>query len=125
MKFVAKILDFLKSLLPGKPDKTKNNKEPSESIEGAEKEDSALKTFALKSAKFIFKYLKKFVIFILGLILAMAQPMINIAKKHPIAFLAAIIFIQYYCMDWYIAILIVGKSLRKNLLHLNLHQLKQ
>ena len=91
MKFVAKILDFLKSLLPGKPDKTKNNKEPSESLEGAEKEDSALKTFALKSAKFIFKYLKKFVIFILGLILAMAQPMINIAKKHPIAFLAAII----------------------------------
>ena len=37
MKFVNKVLDFLKGLLPSKPDKTKNNKEPSESLEGAER----------------------------------------------------------------------------------------
>ena len=34
---------------------------------------------------------KKFVIFILGLLFTMMQPMIKIAKKHPIAFWAAII----------------------------------
>ena len=34
---------------------------------------------------------KKFVIFILGLLFTMAQPMIKIAQKHPIAFWAAII----------------------------------
>ena len=96
MKFVNKILDFLRGLIPSNSDKTKtktnNNKEPSESLEGEGGKGSAFKTFALKSVKFIFKYLKKFVIFILGLLFTMMQPMIKIAKKHPIAFWAAIIF---------------------------------
>ena len=91
MKFVNKVLDFLKGLLPGKPDKTNNEKDSSEFLEGEVNKDSAFKTLALKSAKFIYKYLKKFVIFILGLLFTMMQPMINIAKKHPIAFWAAII----------------------------------
>ena len=91
MKFVNKVLDFLKSLLHGKPDKTNNEKDSSEFLEEEVNKDSAFKTFALKSVKFIFKYLKKFVIFILGLLFTMMQPMIKIAKKHPIAFWAAII----------------------------------
>ena len=91
MKFVTKILDFLRGLMPSNSDKTNNEKDPLESLEGKGGKFSALKTFALKSAKFIFKYLKKFVIFILRLILAIAQPMINIAKKHPIAFWVAVI----------------------------------
>ena len=97
MKFVTKILDFLRGLLPGKPDKTNNEKDSSEFLEGQEDKDSAFKNFALKSAKFIykyltkllifvFKYLKKFVIVIFGLINTMMQPMIKISKKHPIAF---------------------------------------
>ena len=80
MKFFTKILDFLRGLLPGKPDKTNNEKDSSELHEGEEGKGSAFKTFALKAVKFIYKYLKKFVIFILGLLLTMAQPMIKIAK---------------------------------------------
>ena len=91
MKFVNKILDLLKGLLPRKPDKTNNEKDSSELLEGEWGTGSAFKNFALKSVKFIYKYLKKFVIFILGLLFTMAQPMIKIAKKHPIAFWAAII----------------------------------
>ena len=91
MKFFTKILDFLRGLFPGKPDKTNNEKDSSELLEGEGNDNSTFKTFALKSVKFIYKYLKKFVIFILGLLLTMMQPMINIAKKHPIAFWAAII----------------------------------
>ena len=91
MKFVNKVLDFLKGLLPGKSDKTNNEKDFSELLEGEGSKDSAFKTFALKSVKFIYKYLKKFVIFIIGLLFTIAQPMIKIAKKHPIAFWAAII----------------------------------
>ena len=91
MKFLNKVLDFLKGLLPSKSDKTNNEKDSSELFEREENKDSTFKTFALKSVKFIYKYLKKFVIFIFGLILTMAQPMIKIAKKHPIAFWAAII----------------------------------
>ena len=92
MKFVNKVLDFLKGLLPGKFDKANNEKDFSEVLKGQGNKGSTFKTFALKSVKFIYKYLKKFVIFILGLLLTMMQPMINIAKKHPIAFWAAIIF---------------------------------
>ena len=91
MKFFTKILDFLRGLIPSKSDKTNNEKDSSELHEGEEGKGSAFKTFALKAVKFIYKYLKKFVIFILGLILTTAQPMIKIAKKHPIAFWAAII----------------------------------
>jgi len=91
MKFVNKVLDFLKGLLPGKPDKANNEKDSSELLEGEGNKNSKFKTFTLKSVKFIYKYLKKFVIFILGLLFTMAQPMIKIAKKHPIAFWAAII----------------------------------
>jgi len=65
MKFVNKVLDFLKGLLPGKPDKTNNEKDSSELLEGEANKGSAFKTFTLKSVKFIFKYIKKFVIFIL------------------------------------------------------------
>jgi len=92
MKFVNKVLDFLKGLVPTKPDKTTNEKDSSDLLEGEEGKGSAFKTFTLKVVKFIYKYLKKFVIFILGLILTMSQPMIKIAKKHPIAFWAAVIF---------------------------------
>ena len=91
MKFFTKILDFLRGLIPSKSDKTNNEKDSSELHEGEGDKGSAFKTFALKSVKFIYKYLKKFVIFILGLLFTMAQPMIKIAKKHPIAFWAAII----------------------------------
>jgi len=91
MKFFTKILDFLRGLIPSKSDKTNNEKGSSEFHEGERGKGFVFKTFALKSVKFIFKYLKKFIIFILGLLFTMAQPMIKIAKKHPIAFWAAII----------------------------------
>ena len=91
MKFVNKILDFIKDLLPGKSNKTNNEKNSSELLEAEENKGSAFKAFALKSAKFIFKNLKKFVIIIFGLINTMMQPMIKISKKHPIAFWATII----------------------------------
>ena len=87
MKFFTKILDFLRGLLPSKSDKTNNEKDSSELHEGEEGKGSAFKTFALKAVKFIYKYLKKFVIFILGLLLTMAQPMIKIAKKASNSFL--------------------------------------
>ena len=92
MKFVNKVLIFLKNLLPGKSDKSNNEKDSSELLEGQGNKDFAFKALVLKSAKFIFKYLKKFVFFVLGLLHTMAQPMIKIARKHPIAFWAAVIF---------------------------------
>ena len=59
MKFVNKVLDFLKGLLPSKSDKTNNDKNSSELHEGEGSKGSTFKTFALKSVKFIFKYLKE------------------------------------------------------------------
>ncbi len=91
MKFVNKILNFHRGLIPGKSDKTNNEKGSSELLEGEGNKNSTFKTLALKTAKFIYKYLKKIVIIILGLLLAMIQPMINIAKRHPIAFFVAVI----------------------------------
>ncbi len=46
MKFVTKILDFLRGLMPSNSDKTNNEKDPSELLEEKDK-FSALKTFAL------------------------------------------------------------------------------
>jgi len=83
--------------LPGKPDKTNIEKDSSGLLEGEGNKNSTFKTFTLKSVKFVYKYLKKFVIFILGLLLTMMQPMINIAKKHPIAFWAADATDDQYC----------------------------
>ncbi len=92
MKFVNKVLIFLKNLFPGKSDKTNNEKDSSELVKGEGDKDSTFKALVSKSAVFIFKYLKKFLIFVLGLLHTVAQPMIKIAKKHPIAFWAAVIF---------------------------------
>ena len=56
MKFVNKVLDFLKGLLPGKPNKTNNEKGSSELLEGEGNKNSTFKTFAPKSVKFIYSY---------------------------------------------------------------------
>ena len=53
MKFVTKILDFLRGLLPSKPDKTNNEKDFSQLLEGEVDKDSTFKAFTLKSTKFI------------------------------------------------------------------------
>jgi len=55
MKFVNKVLDFLKGLLPGKSDKTNNEKDFSEVLKGQGNKDSTFKTFALKSVKLKYK----------------------------------------------------------------------
>ena len=41
MKFVTKILDFLRGLIPSNSDKTNNEKDSSELLEGKEDKDSA------------------------------------------------------------------------------------
>ena len=54
--------------------------------------DSKFLVFVKKSLAFLYKYTKKLVIFILGLINTMMRPMVKISKKHPIAFWVAVVF---------------------------------
>ena len=46
MKFINKVLDFLKGLLPGKSDKINHEKDSSELLEGEVNKDSAFKALA-------------------------------------------------------------------------------
>ena len=52
---------------------------------------SRFKNFIIKISSSTYKFLKQFVLFLIGLINTMMQPMIKISKKHPIAFWAAVI----------------------------------
>jgi colicin import membrane protein len=93
MKFIEKIMQFFRSLFSKKVDDSiteDNSSKPNESEEKVLK-DSKFKTIALKAWHLLYKFIKKFIIFILESAISMMQPMIKISKKHPIAFWAAVI----------------------------------
>ena len=91
MNFFKKITQFFSDLLSKKEDLTSNEKDKSKSADLAEDKTSRFKNFIIKTSSSIYKYIKKFVLFLLRLINTMMQPMIKISKKHPIAFWAAVI----------------------------------
>jgi len=93
MKFIEKIMQFFRSLFSKKLDDSiteENNLKPNESEEKVLK-DSKFKAIVLKTWHLLYKFIKKFIIFILESVISMMQPMIKISKKHPIAFWAAVI----------------------------------
>ena len=91
MNFVKKIVSSIRDLFSKKAESVsqKNNAVGSEEIEISN--ESKFLTLLKQVSVFIFAYLKRFLIFVLGLINTMMQPMIKISKKHPIAFWAAVI----------------------------------
>ena len=91
MNFLKKIAQLFWSLFSKKTDESIKEKDTSKSIKGEALAESNFKIIVLKASNLFYKYLKKFIIFILGLIHTMMQPMIKISKKHPIAFWAAVI----------------------------------
>ena len=92
MRFFKKITQFFRGLVSKKPDEVTKKKDSLKSKESEVSSDSKFKSIVIKTSGFIYKYLKKFLIFILGLIHTMMQPMIKISKKHPIAFWVAVTF---------------------------------
>ncbi|HIL45029.1 MAG TPA: hypothetical protein EYG37_02255, partial [Candidatus Thioglobus sp.] len=92
MRFFKKITQFFRGLVSKKSDEVTKKKGNLKSKESEVSSESKLKAIVIKTSGFIYKYLKKFVIFILGLIHTMMQPMIKISKKHPIAFWVAVTF---------------------------------
>ena len=91
MNFVKKIADFFRSLVSKKTDSTHESDDQVISKEKKISGDSKFLVFLRKASAFLYKYLRKLIIFILGLINTMMRPMIKISKKHPIAFWAAVI----------------------------------
>ena len=93
IKFIEKIMQFFRSLFSKKTDESIAEKNNSKSIESEEKvlEDSKFKAIVLKVWRLLYKFLKKFIIFILESAISIMQPMIKISKKHPIAFWVAVI----------------------------------
>ena len=93
MKFIEKIMQFFRSLFSKKTDKSITEKDNSKPNESEEKvlEDSKFKAIVLKVWRLLYKFLKKFIIFILESAISIMQPMIKISKKHPIAFWVAVI----------------------------------
>ena len=91
MNFLKKIALYFRDLFSKRNDKSIKEKDTSKSIKGEALAESNFKIIVLKASNLFYKYLKKFIIFILGLIHTMMQPMIKISKKHPIAFWAAVI----------------------------------
>ena len=92
MNFVKKIADFFRGLFSKKSDSSSENNEQTYSNEQEVIGDSKFLVFVKKSLAFLYKYTKKLVIFILGLINTMMRPMVKISKKHPIAFWVAVVF---------------------------------
>jgi len=91
MNFFKKITQFFSNLLPKKEELDSEEKDKGGSSDVQEAKTSRLKNFIIKASSVLYKYLKKFALFILGLINTMMQPMVKISKKHPIAFWAAVI----------------------------------
>jgi colicin import membrane protein len=93
MKFIEKIMQFFRSLFSKKTDKSITEKDNSKPNESEEKvlEDSKFKAIVLRVWHLLYKFLKKFIIFILESVISIMQPMIKISKKHPIAFWVAVI----------------------------------
>jgi colicin import membrane protein len=91
MNFFKKITQFFSNLIPKKAELDSEEKNKGGSSDVQEAKTSGLKNFIIKASSVLYKYLKKFALFILGLINTMMQPMVKISKKHPIAFWAAVI----------------------------------
>ena len=91
MNFFKKITQFFSNLIPKKAEVDSEEKDKGKSSDSQEAKISGFKNFIIKASSVLYKYLKKFALFILGLINTMMQPMVKISKKHPIAFWAAVI----------------------------------
>ncbi|MDA9871818.1 TonB C-terminal domain-containing protein [Candidatus Thioglobus sp.] len=91
MNFFKKITQFFSNLIPKKAEVDSEEKDKGKSSDVQEAKTSGFKNFIIKASSVLYKYLKKFVLFMLGLINTMMQPMVRISKKHPIAFWAAVI----------------------------------
>ena len=91
MNFFKKITQFFSNLIPKKAEVDSEEKDKERSSDVQEAKTSGFKNFIIKASSVLYKYLKKFVLFMLGLINTMMQPMVKISKKHPIAFWAAVI----------------------------------
>ena len=91
MNFFKKITQFFSNLIPKKAEVDSEEKDKGKSSDVQEAKTSGFKNFIIKASSVLYKYLKKFVLFMLGLINTMMQPMVKISKKHPIAFWAAVI----------------------------------
>ena len=91
MNFFKKITQFFSNLIPKKAEVDSEEKDKGKSSDVQEAKTSGFKNFIIKASSILYKYLKKFVLFMLGLINTMMQPMVKISKKHPIAFWAAVI----------------------------------
>ena len=91
MNFFKKITQFFSNLIPKKAEVDSEEKDKERSSDSQEAKTSGFKNFIIKASSVLYKYLKKFALFILGLINTMMQPMVKISKKHPIAFWAAVI----------------------------------
>ena len=91
MNFFKKITQFFSNLIPKKAEVNPEEKDKGKSSDLQEAKISGFKNFIIKASSVLYKYLKKFVLFMLGLINTMMQPMVKISKKHPIAFWAAVI----------------------------------
>ena len=91
MNFFKKITQFFSNLIPKKAEVDSEEKDKERSSDLQEAKTTGFKDFIIKALSVLYKYLKKFVLFMLGLINTMMQPMVKISKKHPIAFWAAVI----------------------------------
>ena len=91
MKFFKKIARFFSNFFSNKTDVLTKEKGKKKSSELKVDKTAKFKVFAIEALSVSYKYLKKFINFVLRLINTMMQPMIKISKKHPIAFWAAVI----------------------------------
>ena len=91
MNFLKKITQFFSNLFSKKSGAVAKEKDKKKLSGPKVDKASKLKALAIKALSLSFKYLKKFINFVLRLIKTMMQPMIRISKKHPIAFWAAVI----------------------------------
>ena len=91
MKFFKKIAQFFSNFFSNKTDILSKEKGKKKSSELKVDKTAKFKVFAIEALSVSYKYLKKFINFVLRLINTMMQPMIKISKKHPIAFWAAVI----------------------------------
>ena len=91
MNFVKKIVSSIRDLFSKKAESASQKNDTVASEENEVAGESNFLKVSKQVSVFIYRYLKKFLVFVLGLINTMMQPMIKISKKHPIAFWVAVI----------------------------------
>ena len=119
MNFVKKIVSSIRDLFSKKAESAspKNNAVGLEESETSN--ESKFLTLLKKVSVFIYAYLKRFLIFVLGLINTMMQPMIKISKKHPIAFGLQSFCMHHFCLRCFML------TLRNGIRHKQLRYLKK